>query len=143
MPFILMIVRYEVEQIFIKNYRQFFNNIGPTGSLHYSVSNNDPEQEPIHVKRAFRLMQGFITEILDPNLYFSRLSFLESDKSAIDIKHEVGKGKRAGNIQEKMPSISNKYNTRSTLLSNLFEVPCEGVNRARYSDSLEKFNQNM
>lgn len=34
-------------------------------------------------------MNGVITEILDPNLFYSRLSFLESGKDAIDIKNEL------------------------------------------------------
>jgi hypothetical protein len=39
----------------------------------------------------FRLVNGAITEILDPNIYFSRFSFLESGKEAIDIKHKLNK----------------------------------------------------
>ena len=41
-------------------------------------------------------MNGLITELLDPNLFYSRLSFLESDKGAIDIKEDLNMGKRVG-----------------------------------------------
>jgi hypothetical protein len=33
---------------------------------------------------------------LDPNLFFSRLSFLESGKEALDIKDELNHGRRVG-----------------------------------------------
>lgn len=36
-----------------------------------------------------KLMNDVITQLIDPNLYFSRFSFLESDKEAINIKFEV------------------------------------------------------
>ena len=96
-----------------------------------------------HVYKALRLRNGFITEILDPNMNYSRFSFLESSKQAIDIKYELGKGKAVGDQLYKMPSIANKYYTRSTLIQNLYEVPSDGKNRARYSDNLEKFKQNL
>ena len=36
-----------------------------------------------------KLINNVITAVLDPNLYFSRFSFFESDKQAIDIKFRV------------------------------------------------------
>jgi len=60
------------------------------------------------------LMNGVISEILDPNLYYSRLSFLESGKDAIDIKSELFKNKKVGYQQYRLPKISDKYYTRST-----------------------------
>jgi hypothetical protein len=36
-----------------------------------------------------RLINGVITEIFDPNIYYSRFSFLESGKDAIDIKNDL------------------------------------------------------
>lgn len=36
-------------------------------------------------------MNGAITEILDPKIYYSRFSFLESGKEAIDLKHKMAK----------------------------------------------------
>lgn len=36
-----------------------------------------------------KLMNDVITHLLDPNLYYSRFSFLESGKEAINIKYEV------------------------------------------------------
>ena len=37
-------------------------------------------------ERAMRLVNGVITELLDPKIYYSRFSFLESGKEAIDRK---------------------------------------------------------
>ena len=140
MPMILLTVRFHVEMIFRTNYVQFFNNVNNSGKVTVSTSDG---REPKTVQRAFRLMQGFITEILDPNLYFSRISFLESSKEAIDIKYELGKGKSVGFQQYKLPSISNKYYTRSTLVANLFENPAEGHIRARYSENLNNLKANL
>lgn len=36
-----------------------------------------------------KLMNDVITHLLDPNLYYSRFSFLESGMEAINIKYEV------------------------------------------------------
>ena len=41
-------------------------------------------------------MNGVITEILDPNILYSRISFLESSKDAIDIKNSLSMGKKMG-----------------------------------------------
>ena len=41
----------------------------------------DTETEKI----SMRLINGAITEVLDPKLYYSRFSFLESGKEAIDL----------------------------------------------------------
>jgi len=40
---------------------------------------------------AMRLISGCITEVIDPKLYYSRFSFLESGKEAIDIKYQMTK----------------------------------------------------
>ncbi len=37
-------------------------------------------------EKAMRLVNGVITELLDPKIYYSRFSFLESGKEAIDKK---------------------------------------------------------
>jgi hypothetical protein len=36
-----------------------------------------------------KLINDVITHLLDPNLYYSRFSFLESGKEAINIKYDV------------------------------------------------------
>jgi len=36
-----------------------------------------------------KLVNDVITNIIDPNLFYSRLSFYESNREAIHIKHEV------------------------------------------------------
>ena len=46
--------------------------------------------------RALRLINGTISELIDPNLNYSRLSFLESGKEAVDLKYELGKGRAVG-----------------------------------------------
>ena len=40
-------------------------------------------------EKAMRLVNGVITELLDPKIYYSRFSFLESGKEAIDKKSIV------------------------------------------------------
>ena len=88
-------------------------------------------------------MNGFITEVLDPKLYYSRLSFLESSKSAVDIKYELGKGKASGPHNTKLPKISSCYNQRSALVDNLFQVPTDGNMRKRFSDNLDNFKASL
>lgn len=80
-----------------------------------------------------RLINGAITEILDPNIYFSRFSFLESGKEAIDLKFKLGKKSLTGN-DNSLPNVKNKYYTRSSLVKNLVPFPSEGKVRAMFSD---------
>lgn len=40
-------------------------------------------------EKAMRLVNGVITELLDPKIYYSRFSFLESGKEAIDKKYII------------------------------------------------------
>lgn len=70
MPLLLLTIRLEVESIFRNGYRQIMH---------------DPDAE----EEAMRLISGLITEIIDPKIYYSRLSFLESGKEAIDIKNRI------------------------------------------------------
>lgn len=82
-----------------------------------------------------RLANGVITEVLDPSMYYSRLSFLESGKEAIDKKHKLGnKSSTAANSGFKLPNTANKYYTRSALVKNLIPNPSEGRVRARFND---------
>ena len=68
MPLILLTIRLEIESIY-KNA--------------YPLIMIQPGTEEV----AMKLISGCITEIIDPKLYYSRFSFLESGKDAIDIKH--------------------------------------------------------
>jgi hypothetical protein len=70
---------------------------------------------------------------LDPNLFFSRLSFLESGKDAVDIKIDLYKGKPHKGY--KLPAFHNKFFTRSALVKNLIPQPSEGKIRARFGES--------
>jgi hypothetical protein len=72
MPLIMLTVRLEVESIYRNTYPSVMS---------------DPETEDMAMQRINQL----ITEIIDPNLYYSRFSFLESGKEAIDIKHRMFK----------------------------------------------------
>ena len=72
MPLLLLSIRLEVESIYRNTYPGVMS---------------DPETEDT----AMHLISCLITEIIDPNLYYSRFSFLESGKEAIDIKHEIHK----------------------------------------------------
>ena len=51
-------------------------------------------------------MNGVITELLDPNLFYSRLTFLDTDKEAFDINEKLNMGKRIGYQEYKLPNIS-------------------------------------
>lgn len=70
MPLVLLTIRLEIESIFKNTYRKFLGN---------------EEMEELAMKH----MGALITEILDPKLYYSRLSFMESGKEAIDIKNRI------------------------------------------------------
>lgn len=72
MPMILLAIRIEIEVIFKNNYPSFM-------------------QEDENDALALRLINGAITEVLDPKLYYSRFSFLESGKEAIDLKSKITK----------------------------------------------------
>ena len=96
---------------------------------------------------AMRLINGAITEVLDPKLYYSRFSFLESGKEAIDIKSKITKKTSPtrldptmssqlhnANMPSVLPNVKNKYYTRSTLVKNLIPFPSEGKVRALFSE---------
>lgn len=114
MPMVLLAIRIETEVIFKNCYPRF-------------MSSEDNE------KLMSRLINGAITEILDPNIYFSRFSFLESDKDAIDLKFKLGKKTLTSNGNQ-LPNVKNKYYTRSALVKNLVPFPSEGKVRAMFSE---------
>ena len=70
MPMIVLAVRFEVEHIFKTTYPVFFS-------------------KEIHEKIAMKYINDVITYLIDPNIYYSRLSFFESGRQAIDIKYNV------------------------------------------------------
>ena len=115
MPMILLSIRIEVENIFKNNYPRFMA---------------DEEMDEL----ASRLINGAITEILDPKIYYSRFSFLESGKEAIDLKYKMSKkNNTADNFS--LPNVKNKYYIRSTLLKNLIPFPSEGKVRALFGET--------
>ncbi len=83
-----------------------------------------------------RLLNGAVTEVLDPKIYYSRFSFLESGKEAIDIKYRNNK-KKSSNTEGSvsLPNVKNKYYTRSTLVKNLIPFPSEGKVRALFGEA--------
>lgn len=70
MPMIVLAIRFEVENIFKSTYEVFFS-------------------KEIHEKIAMKYINDVITYLIDPNIYYSRLSFFESGRQAIDIKYNV------------------------------------------------------
>ena len=114
MPMILLAIRVEIENIFKVNYPLFMNDI---------------EMEPI----ALRLINGAITEVIDPKLYYSRFSFLESGKDAIDVKFKINKRGISDSIS--LPNVKNKYYARSTLIKSLIPYPSEGKVRALFGET--------
>ena len=105
MPMILLAIRVQMEILFKGSYPKF-------------MSNKDNEIETM------RLINGIITQMLDPNLYYSRFSFLESGKEALDIKLKM----------KKPPDESKKkFYARSPLVESLVPHPSEGRVRALFS----------
>ena len=96
-PLLIMTIRLEIEVIFNMRYEKFFANIGPSGNQYIDegTDENGKTAENAHSK-ALRLINGVITEIIDPNLLYSRLSFLESGREAIDLKNDLNFGKKIG-----------------------------------------------
>ena len=70
MPMILLAIRVEMEVILKVNYPSFMEN-------------------KVNQEKGMRLVNGVITELLDPKIYYSRFSFLESGKEAIDKKFSI------------------------------------------------------
>ena len=118
MPMFILGIRVEVEMIFKMNYKTFL------------ISKDDNQSNKANIEQVLRLLNGVITEIFDPNIFYSRLSFLESGKDAIDIKNELNAGKQFNGY--KLPNIQNKFFTRSTLVKNLIPLPSEGKVRAKF-----------
>jgi len=77
-----------------------------------------------------RLVNGIITELLDPNVFFSRFSFLESGKDALDLKKKINQKAQAYASQDK----KKKFFTRSALVKNLIPNPSEGRVRALFCE---------
>jgi len=146
MPLLIMTARMEIEIIFNMSYDKFFNNIGPSGNKQITSNISDTGEvldHPAHILQAQRLMNGVITEILDPNIFYSRISFLESGKGAIDLKHDLSMGKKVGFQRYKLPSIAEKYYTRSCMVKQFFDESSEGRIRAKFSDNLETFKADL
>ena len=138
MPLKVLIIRLQIFFIFNLTYIQFFNDIGPSGKDNIKIKPYENEDDkPNHVKYASRLINGVISELLDPHLIYSRLSFLESGKDAVDIKNDLMTGKYVGFQSYKLPSIKDKYYSQSSIMKNFFGTPGEGSARARYSDNLD------
>ena len=66
-PLFILAIRMEVELIFKNAYPKFF-------------------EIESHDKIAMKLINDLITQLIDPNLYYSRFSFFESGREAINIK---------------------------------------------------------
>ena len=70
MPVMVLAIRLMVENIFKNSYPNFFRN-------------------PLYEKIAIKLINDQITALIDPNLFYSRFSFFESGREAINIKYQV------------------------------------------------------
>ena len=67
MPMMVLAIRMEVEVIFKNSYPKFF-------------------AVKVHEKIAMKQINDLITQLLDPNIFYSRFSFFESGRDAITIK---------------------------------------------------------
>ena len=105
---LVLAMRVETEIIFKMNYRVFLGNKGSTTNVPRANTNAEDGSSPgnggkgknyysadilQNQERILRLINGIITEIFDPNIFYSRLSFLESGKDAIDIKTNLNLGR--------------------------------------------------
>ena len=118
MPILILWMRIEMEVVFKNSYPLFFS---------------DSSNEQIAMKQ----INEIITKILDPNLFWSRFSFFESDKEAISLKFlQRNKGSN-------LPALKAMYNSRSTMIETLIPVPSEGKIRKMFmnyhSPSATKF----
>ena len=93
MPMILLAIRVEMEVILKMKYKEFLKkDYSATGTGETSCVE----------KVCMRLVNGVITELLDPKVFYSRFSFLESGKQAIDIKHKISQlGNRKSSSDKK------------------------------------------
>ena len=110
MPMILLDIRVELEVILKVNYPNFMD---------------DPTNEEI----TMRLINGVITELLDPKINYSRSSFLESGKDAIDIKSFLT------NRKNTTCNKKTQLYTRSALVKNLITRPSDGRVRSLFTDN--------
>ena len=110
---ILLAIRVEMEVILKVNYPLFM-------------------EVKVNEEKAMRLVNGVITELLDPKIYYSRFSFLESGKEAIDKKYIMKTKKIMSGPQ---PDKKGKYYVRSALVKNLIPAPSDGRVRALFKDT--------
>ena len=89
-PMLVLALRVEIEVIYKNQYPKFF-------------------AEDRNEKIAMKLINDLITQLLDPCLYFSRFSFFESGREAIQLKQEKAK-------QTKNTSAYQKFFKRSALV---------------------------
>ena len=79
MPILILVIRIEMEVIFKNTYPCFFQN--------------EKAGESQNCQIAMKLLNQTISAVFDPNLFYSRFPFYESDKKAIDIKLTLEKKK--------------------------------------------------
>jgi len=70
-----------------------------------------------------KFINDVITNLMDPNIYISRLSFFESGRAAVNIKYEKSKHRHDNHL---------KFYTRSALVAQLIPNPSEGKVRALF-----------
>lgn len=112
MPMFILAIRVESEIIFKMNYQHLLGKkgmINPSESAMREIEDNQ--------SRVLRLINAVVSEIFDQNLFYSRLSFLESGKDALDIKNALRRGKMIKGFR--LPAIKERFNTRSSLVKNL------------------------
>jgi len=118
LPLIILALRIEMEVIFKNQYTLFFS-------------------QPVNEHIAMKSINQVITQLLDPNLFCSRFSFLESDKESISLKY--GNNKKGIGL----PALKAKYNGRSALIETLIPVPSEGRIRKMFNQYQPKNELNL
>lgn len=108
LPMLLLILRIEIEGVFKLTYPRFFE-----GKTQGEV--------------ALQKIQSVLTTLLDPDYYYSRLSFLESGLDAVSLAAQASK------------QMKGKYYSISALVKSLFPNPSHPRTRALLArkDALE------
>jgi hypothetical protein len=116
MPVFILILRVESEAIFIKKFKVLFN---------------DKKSELIAVEK----INDLITNIFDPNMFFSNFNYVENDQNLVNNKPKKNK-----NL---IPNYKTKINTTSILINQLFTTFTNEMNVKKFlkgyrSKNLEK-----
>ena len=116
MPILILIVRIEIEAIFIKKFKHLLEN-------------------KTNLDISFQKVNEIITHIFDPNCYFSTFTTMANDMTKL--KHKIDK--------DLNPNYKTKVNCTSNLLNQLFTSFTNEKNvkifRSKFDEKKKRINQ--